>query len=63
MKDPRSDDTMNKSHWAIPEKKPNGGVEDILFWKTPWNFSFFYFIPINSRQNKAQPPGCSTKLC
>ena len=27
----------------------------ILFWKPPWNFSFFYFTPGNSRQNKAQP--------
>ena len=33
-------------------KKP-GGVEDILFVKKPWNFSFFYFTPGNSRQNKA----------
>ena len=26
---------------------------DILFWKSPWNFSFFYFNPGNSIQNKA----------
>ena len=31
MKDPRSDDTMKKSHWPIPEKKAKRGVEDILF--------------------------------
>ena len=23
--------------------------------KTPWNFEIFYFIPGNSRQNKASP--------
>ena len=27
---------------------------DIIFWKPPWNFSFFYFTPENSWQNKAQ---------
>ena len=38
------------------QKKCNqGGVEDILFWKPPWNFSCFYFTPGSSRQNKAQP--------
>ena len=31
------------------------GEEDILLWKLPQNFSFIYFIPGNSRQNKAQP--------
>ena len=41
--------------WAIPEKIQTGGIKDIIFWKNPWNFSFFYFIPGNSRQNKAQP--------
>ena len=30
------------------------GVEDILFWKPPWNFSVFYFTPGNSSQNKSQ---------
>ena len=40
-------------------KNPNrggvgGGVKDIIFWKPPWDFSFFYFTPENSRQNKAQ---------
>ena len=33
-------------------KKP-GGFEDIIFFKKPWNFLFFYFTPGNSRQNKA----------
>ena len=37
------------------QKKPNTGEEDILFWKPPWNFYFFYFTPENSRQNKAPP--------
>ena len=41
--------------WAIPEKNQTGELEDILLWKLPWNFSFFYFTPGNSRQNKAQP--------
>ena len=41
--------------WAILEKIQTGWVEDILFWKPPWYFSFFYFTPGNSRQNKAQP--------
>ena len=35
-------------------KNPNERVEDTLFWNT-WNFSFSYFTPGNSRQNKAQP--------
>ena len=25
-------------HWAIPEKIQTRRVEDILFWKPPWNF-------------------------
>ena len=35
-------------------KNPNGGgeVEDILFWKPPWNFSYFYFIPALEIPNK-----------
>ena len=42
--------------WAIPEKsKKNRGVEDILFRKSRWNFSFIYFTPGNSRQIKAPP--------
>ena len=41
-------------YWAIPEKKQTGRVEGILFKKKPWNFSFFYFTPGNSRQ-KAPP--------
>ena len=36
-------------------KKSNRGVEDILYWNPPWNFSFFYFTHGNSRQNKAHP--------
>ena len=35
-------------HWAIPEKKNKGegrGLRAHFFWKPPWNFSFFYFIP------------------
>ena len=36
-------------------KNPNREVKDILFFKNPLNFSFFYFIPGNLRQNKAQP--------
>ena len=41
----------------IFQKKTKQGeaVEDILFWKITWNFSFFYFTPGNSRQNKAHP--------
>ena len=31
------------------------GVWGYTFLKTPWNFSFCYFTPGNSRQNKAQP--------
>ena len=41
--------------WAIPKKNQTGELEDILLWKLPWNFSFFYFTPGNSRQNKVQP--------
>ena len=41
--------------WAIPEKIQTRGVEDIFFWKSPWNFSSFDFTPENSRQNKDQP--------
>ena len=59
--------------WAIPEKIQTGrggggegGVEDILFPKPSWNFSFFYFTPGNSRQNKAQaldiPQNCVRSL-
>ena len=42
-------------NWAIPEKIQTRGFEDILFWKTHWNFSFLYFNTGNSRQNKAKP--------
>ena len=35
--------------------KPNRGVEDILFWNPPWNFSLLYFTSGNSRQNKVPP--------
>ena len=62
MKDPRSDDTMKKSHWPIPEKKAKQGVEDILFWKTPWNFSFFYFTLQILHKTKPNPLDI-TKLC
>ena len=34
-------------------KRQTRSVEDILFWKSPWNFSIFYFTPGNSRRNKA----------
>ena len=34
---------------------PSFLVEHILFWKNPWNFSFFNFTPGNSRQSKALP--------
>ena len=37
------------------QKNPNMGGSGYTFLETPWNFSFFYFIPGNSRQNKAQP--------
>ena len=47
--------TLKCVKWAIPEKIQTGGFEDTLFWKPPWNFSFFYFTPGNSTQNKAQP--------
>ena len=40
--------------WAITEKTQNGELW-ILLWKLPWNFSFFYFTPGKSIQNKAQP--------
>ena len=44
-------------------KKPNRGVEDIgtFLNPSPWNLSFFYFTPGNSRQNNSIP-GNSTKL-
>ena len=58
MKDPRSDDTMKKSHWAIPEKKPNRGLRIYFFGKP----EIFHFFTLFLRQNKAQPPGYSTKL-
>ena len=49
--------------WAIPEKiqtEPCLGlriyrVEDFFFLETPLEFFIFYFIPRNSRQNRAQP--------
>ena len=42
------------SHYlGYSRKIQTGGVEGILFWKNPWNFSFFYFTLGNSRQNKA----------
>ena len=44
-----------KFYWAIPEKIQTGGLEDILFWKSSWNLSFFYFNTRNSRNNKGQP--------
>ena len=39
----------NNAPLGYSRKNPNRGVEDIF------NFSFFYFTPGNSRQNKAQP--------
>ena len=47
--------------WAIPEKKLNR-LRIYFFEKIPWDFSFFYFTPGNSRQNSSTP-GYSTKLC
>ena len=35
-------------------KKRGGAVENILFWKTPWNFSFIYFRG-NFRQINSPP--------
>ena len=46
--------------WAIPEKKLNR-LRIYFFEKIPWDFSFFYFTPGNSRQNSSTP-GYSTKL-
>ena len=40
-----------------------GGLGYTFLTPPPWNFSFFYITPGNSRQNKAQPLGYSTKLC
>ena len=37
------------------KKNRKGRVEDILLWKPPWNFSFFYLNPGNFRQNKVPP--------
>ena len=48
-------------HWAIPEKTKQN-VENILFSKLSWNFSFFYFTPGNSRQKNSNP-GNSIFLC
>ena len=53
---------MKKSHWPIPEKKAKRGVEDILFWKTPWNFSFFYFTLQILHKTKPNPLDIP-KLC
>ena len=44
----------NPKKWGGGEGGGGWGVEDILFWNTLLNFSFFYFTPWNSRQNKAQ---------
>ena len=45
--------------WSCPlayyRKNPKRGVEDSLFWKNPWNFSFFCLTLGNSRENKAPP--------
>ena len=48
--------------WTIysPEKNPEKGVEDILFWQNPWSFLDFHFTLGNSRENKASSPG---KFC
>ena len=35
-------------------KNPNGGLRIYFFENPSWNFSYFYFTPGNSRQNKAQ---------
>ena len=48
--------------WVIPQKSQTDTVEDILFWKPPWNFKVFYFSPGNSRQNKDSPPETPQKL-
>ena len=42
-------------YWAIPEKIQIGGVEDTLFWKAPWKFKIWHFIPRNSGEKKLLP--------
>ena len=40
-----------KKGMVYSRKKQTGGWG--LFWKPFWNFSLFYFTPVNSRKNKA----------
>ena len=49
----KSSFASRKKNWGKGEW--GRGFEDILFWKTFWNFSFFNFTLGNFRQNKALP--------
>ena len=43
------------SKWPFPEKNPIGGLRTYFLENPHWNFQVFYFIPGNSRKNKASP--------
>ena len=43
------------NHQSLGYSRKKNGDWGHTFLKTPWNFSFFYFTPGNSRQNKAPP--------
>ena len=47
----------NTLEWAIPEKIPNMRVEDILFWKPPWNFLLSLLYPWTFQTKHSSSPG------
>ena len=52
MKDPRSDDTMKKSHLGYSRKKPNGGLRIYFFGKL---LEFFIFLLYPLDKTKLNP--------
>ena len=56
---------QNWQSWAIPGKiqRKRGGIEDILFWKSPWNFLDLSLYPMKFQRKQAFIPQNSANLC
>ena len=50
-------------NWATPEKIQTGGVEDILFWKSPLVFLDLSLYPWKFQTKWSFTPGNSNKSC
>ena len=52
-------------YWNVifQKKKTNSGVEDILFWKKPWNCFCFSLYPWNFQEKQSSTPENLVKFC